>query len=202
MKSCYLLSLLSIIMSKRTAAVIVDPISPKKKVKVDSKLSSTNIPHIVTLFNKVHKPIGWIFEGFFEGREYLKKLSNKNGSVTVVGETEFKPFSNLKTKWMPESMLGDHLWGIQIENYDGSKEDDTMRWFPVEQEGVAIAWAKKIARAMIKAEVFKNVEVKERILTKNEECDFMARFATVSYNEAASAISLEAIAPGAFEDLI
>ena len=86
---------------------------------------------------------------------------------------------------MPESMLGDHLWGIQIQSYDGSQEDDTMRWFPVEQEGVAIAWAKKIARAMINAEVFKNVEVKERILTKNEECDFMARFATVSYNEAA-----------------
>ena len=141
-------------MSKRTAAVIVDPISPKMKVKVDSKskLSSTTIPHIVTLFNEVNKPIGWIFEGFFEGREYLKKLSNKNESVTVIGETEFKPFSNLKTKWMPESMLGDHLWGIQIESYDGSKEDDTMRWFPVEQEGVAIAWAKKIACAMIKAE--------------------------------------------------
>lgn len=143
-------------MSKRSlSAVIVESISPKKKVRVDSKLSSSNIPHIVTLFNKVHKPIGWIFEGFFDGREYLKKLSNKNGSVTVIGEIEFKAFSNLKTKWMPESMLGDHLWGIQIVTHDGSKEDDTMRWFPAEQEGVAIAWAKKIARAMIKAEVYK-----------------------------------------------
>ena len=46
-----------------------------------------------------------------------------------------------------------------------------MRWFPVEQEGVAIAWAKKVARAMIKAEVYKNVEVKELILTKNEKCE-------------------------------
>jgi hypothetical protein len=190
-------------MSKRTpAAVIADRMSPKKKVKVDSNLSSNHFPNITTLFNKDHKPIGWIFEGFFDGREYLKKLSNKNGSVTVIGEIEFKAFSNLKTKWMPESMLGDHLWGIQIEMYDGSKEDDTMRWFPSEQDGVAMAWAKKIARSMIKAEVYKNVEVKERILTKNEECDFMARFATVSYSEAASAISLEAIAPGAFEDLI
>ena len=70
----------------------------------------------------------------------------------------------------------------------------------MEQEGVAIAWAKKVACAMIKAEVYKNVEVKERILTKNEQCDFVARFAT--YNEAVSAISLEANAPGAFEDLI
>ena len=31
---------------------------------------------------------------------------------------------------------------------------------------------------------------------------FVARFATISYNEAVSAISLEAVAPGAFEDLI
>jgi hypothetical protein len=50
--------------------------------------------------------------------------------------------------------------------------------------------------------VYKNIEVKERILTKNEECDFVARFATISYNEAVSAISMEAIAAGAFEDLI
>ena len=31
-------------------------------------------------------------QGFFDGREYLKKLSNKNGSVTVIGEMEFKAF--------------------------------------------------------------------------------------------------------------
>ena len=99
-------------------------------------------------------------------------------------------------------MLRDHLWGIQIESNNGSNADDTMRWFPAEQEGVAVAWAKKIAQAMINGEVYKNVEVKERTLTKNEECDFGARFATVSYSEAVSAISLEAIAPGAFEDLI
>ena len=190
-------------MSKRNAnPVIVEPTSPKKKIKVASSKVSINISQIVTLFNKAHQAIGWMFEGFYDGREYLKKLSNKNGSVTVIGEMEFKAFSNLKTKWIPECMLGDHLWGILIESHDGSDEDGAMRWFPVEQDGVAIAWAKKIARAMIKGEVYKNVEVKEHILTKNEQCDFVARFATISYNEAGSAISLEAIAPGAFEDLI
>ena len=70
---------------------------------------SINIPQIVTLFNKAHEVIGWMFEGFYDGCDYLKKLSNKNGSVTVIGEMEFKAFSNLKTKWMPECMLGDHL---------------------------------------------------------------------------------------------
>ena len=192
-------------MSKRNAnPVIVEPHSPsKKKIKVAiSSQPNLYIPQIVTLFNKAHQVIGWIFEGFFDGREYLKKLSNKNGSVTVIGEMEFKAFSNLKTKWMPECMLGDHLWGILIESHDEADEDGNMRWFPVEQEGVAIAWAKKIARAMLNAEVYKNIEVKERILTKNEECDFIARFVTISYNEAMSTISLEAIGPGAFEDLI
>jgi hypothetical protein len=85
-------------------------------VKVDNKPSSINIPQIETLFNKAHNPpIGWMFGGFYDGREYLKKLSNKNGSVTVIGEIEFKAFSNLKTKWMPESMLGDHIvWGFKL----------------------------------------------------------------------------------------
>lgn len=180
-------------------AIVVESVSPKKKIKVTEK---RNIPQIVTMFNKAHKPIGWIFEGFYDGREYLKQLSNKNGSVTVIGEIKFKAFSNLRTKWLPESMLGEHLWGIQIESHDGSNDDGTTRWFPAEQEGVPVAWAKKIARAMINADVYKNVEVKERLLTKNEECDFIARFATISYNEAVNAISLEAIAPGLFEDLI
>jgi hypothetical protein len=100
--------------------------------------------------------VGWIFQGFFDGREYLKKLSNKNGSVTIIGETEFRAFSNLKTKWLPESMLGNRLWGILIEPYDGLDEDGSMRLFPSEQEGVPMAWAKKIGHAMMLTEVFKN----------------------------------------------
>ena len=39
-----------------------------------------------------------MFWGFYDGREYLKRLSNKNGSVTVIGEIEFKAFSNLGIK--------------------------------------------------------------------------------------------------------
>jgi hypothetical protein len=184
-------------MSKRSAAaVIVDPSSPKKKAKVVDKLS-ISIPQIVAMFNKAHQPVGWVFEGFYDGREYLKKLSNKTGRVTpVIGEIEFKAFSDLKTKWLPESMLGDHLWGILIEAHDGLDEEASLTWFPSEQEGVPMAWAKKIGRGMILAEVYKNVEVKEHVLMKNEECDFIARFATVTYNEAVTAISLEAIAPG------
>jgi hypothetical protein len=161
-------------MSKQSpTAVVVEPNSPKKKTKVVSKPSS-NIPQIVTLFNKACKPIGWMFEGFYNGHEYLKKLSNKTESATVIGEMDFKPFSNLKTKCMPESTLGDHFWGIQIESNNGSNADGTMRWFPALQEGVAVAWAKKFAQTMINEEVYKNVEVKECILTKNEECDFVA----------------------------
>jgi hypothetical protein len=56
----------------------------------------------------------------------LKKLSNKTGRVTVIGEIEFKAFLDLKTKWLPESMLGDHLWGILIEAHDGLDEKASM----------------------------------------------------------------------------
>ena len=196
------------VMSKRnsaggaTSAVLVEPSSPKKKAKVVDK-QTVNVPKIFTLFNKDGRPLGWVFEGFFDGREYLKKLSNKSGSLTIVGEIEFKSFSNLKTKWLPESLIGNRLWGIIIEPaHEGVDEDGSMRLFPSDQEGVPMAWAKKIAQAMMLAEVYTNIQVKERFLTKNEECDFIARCSTVSYKEAVSAVSLESVAPGLFEELI
>mgnify|MGYP007058561997 CR=1 FL=1 len=133
----------------------------------------------------------------------MKRFSNKNGSLTVVGEVEFKAFSNLKTKWLPECLLGNRMWGILIETpHDGVDEDGSMRLFPSEQEGVPMPWAKKIARALMLAEVNTNVEVKERFLTKNKERDFIAQCSTVSYKEAVSAVSLESVAPGLFEELI
>jgi hypothetical protein len=57
-------------MSKRSSAacassaVIVEPMSPKKKAKVVDK-HSINVPKIFTLFNKGGRPLGWVFEGFF-----------------------------------------------------------------------------------------------------------------------------------------
>jgi hypothetical protein len=55
--------------TKRCCAVIVVPSSPKKKAKVVDK-HSINIPQIVAMFNKAHQPVGWVFEGFCDGREY------------------------------------------------------------------------------------------------------------------------------------
>ena len=46
-----------------------------------------------------------------------------------------------------------------------------MSWFPIQQEGVPTAWKKKMACTMIKAEVYKDIEMKEGILKMNEECD-------------------------------
>ena len=153
------------VMSKRnsaagaTSAVIVQPPSPKKKAKVVDK-QTVNVPKRFTLSNKDGLPLGWVFEGFFDGREYLKKLSNKSGSLTIVGEIEFKSFSNLKTKWLPESLIGNRLWGIIIEPaHEGVDEDGSMRLFPSDQEGVPMACAKKIARAMMLAEVYTNIQV-------------------------------------------
>ena len=181
------------------AAVVVEP-SPKKAkkhVEVAAVLSSKYpTPRITTLFAADKKPIGWIFAGFYNGRSYLKQLSNRTDSTTIIGATHFRPFSNLKTKWVPESLLGANLWAIKIDISDDEGS------FPREPEGVAIAWANKIARSLLAINVFSNIELKRLTVTEKEEEDFVARCATVTYGEAVNAMSLKAIAPGEFEELI
>jgi len=54
------------------SAVLVEPTTPRKKAKVVDK-QPINAPKIFTLFNKEGRPLGWVFEGFFDGREYLKR---------------------------------------------------------------------------------------------------------------------------------
>ena len=138
---------------------VVEP-SPKKPKKnaEENKGSSTNypIPRITTLFATDKKPIGWIFAGFYNGRSYLKLLTNKNDSTTIIGTTKFRPFTNLKTKWVPESLLGENLWASKI---DISDEEGS---FPRELEGVAVAWANKIARSLLSTNVFSNIELKQQ----------------------------------------
>jgi hypothetical protein len=83
---------------------------------------------------------------------------------------------------VPESLLGANLWAIKIG-------------FPREPEGVAVA-------ILLAINVFSNIELKQLTVTEKEEEDFVARCATVTYLEAVNAMSLKAIAPGEFEELI
>ena len=180
-------------------ATVVEP-SPKKPKKhfEAGQVSSTKypIPRITTLFSMDKKHIGWIFAGFYNGRSYLKQLTNRSNSTTIIGAINFRPFTNLKTKWVPESLLGENLWAIKIDIADDKGS------FPREPEGVAVAWANKIARSLLAINVFGNIELKELTVTKKEEEDFVARCATITYREAVNAMSMAAIAPGLFEEFI
>ena len=93
-------------------------------------------------------------------------------------------------------MLGANLWAIKI---DISDEEGSFPWEP---EAVAVAWANKIACSLLVTNVFSNIELKQLTVTKDEEEDFVARCATVTYGEAVNAMSMKAIAPGKFEELI
>jgi hypothetical protein len=181
------------------APTVVEP-SPKKPKKqaeaAKGSLTKYPTPRITTLFATDKKPIGWIFAGFYNGRSYLKLLTNRIDSTTIIGATNFRPFTNLKTKWVPESLLGENLWAIKIDIAD---EEGS---FPLEPEGVAVAWANKIARSLLATNVFSSIELKELTVTKKEEEDFAARCATITYGEAVNAMSMTAIAPGLFEELI
>ena len=181
------------------AAVVVEP-SPKKAkkhVEVVAALSSKYpTPRITTLFGADKNPIGWIFAGFYNGQSYLNQLSNRTDNTTIIGATHFRPFSNLKTKWVPKSLLGANLWAIKI---DISDEEGS---FPLEPEGVAVAWANKIAHSLLVTNVFSNIELKQLTVTEKEEEDFVASCATVIYGAAVNAMSMKAIAPGEFEELI
>ena len=83
------------------APTVVEP-SPKKPKKhveaANGLLTKYPTPPITTLFAIDKKPIGWIFAEFYNGRSYLKLLTNRIDSMTIIGATNFRPFTNLKTK--------------------------------------------------------------------------------------------------------
>ena len=62
-------------------------------------------------------PFGWAFDNFYDAKDFVKHLSNGNGDgkVTIFGGTEFKPCSNLTTKWFKSLMLSNLLWIICID---------------------------------------------------------------------------------------
>ncbi len=69
--------------------------SPKKRIK-EKKLGHKIIN--VTYSDKTL--FGWAFDNFYDSKDFAKYLSNRDGKVTIFGGIEFKPFSNLTTKWV------------------------------------------------------------------------------------------------------
>jgi hypothetical protein len=51
-------------------------------------------------------PFGWVFHNFYDTKDFVKYLSNRDGKVAIFVGIEFKPFSNLTTKWVKKFDVG------------------------------------------------------------------------------------------------
>jgi hypothetical protein len=107
--------------------------SPKKRVeekKLGHKIINVKYPD--------NTPFGWAFGNFYDAKDFVKHLPNRDGKVTIFGGIEFKPFSNLSTKWVKSLMLGNLLWIIRIDTTMNGMEDS----FPMQAH---LVFANKIA---------------------------------------------------------
>jgi hypothetical protein len=83
-------------------------------------------------------PFGWAFDNFYDAKDFVKLLSNRNGEVTILGGIKLKPFFNPTTKWIKSLMLGNLLSIICIDTTKNGTEDS----FPMQAH---LAFSNKIA---------------------------------------------------------
>jgi len=167
--------------------------SPAQKKK-----DERNKPKIVNLIHPSGTCYGWAFYNFYDAKEELKSLSNRDGMITVIGGEELKPFSNLTTKWLKEAEFSNYIWVIRID----LELDGAYNCFPL---NCHVAYGNKIARGVIAQGIWGKgeVEVKTVTLSHAEAVDLDERFSVV-HNQAADDAFDEAIreADSALEDLI
>jgi hypothetical protein len=84
--------------------------SPKKE-GVGKK---SELRKIVNLSYPNGSPYGWAFFQFYDAKEFLMSLSNRDGMITFIGGIEYRPFSNLTTKWLIDSEFSNYIWVIRI----------------------------------------------------------------------------------------
>ena len=167
--------------------------SPARK-----KRDERNKPKIVNLIHPNGTCYGWAFYNLYAAKEELKSLSNRLDMITVIGGIEFKPFSNLTTKWLKEAELCDLIWVIHIDlELDGDEH-----CFPLTAH---VAYGNKIARGITAQNIWGKGEVEVRTVTLShaEALDLDVRFSVV-HDQAADDAFDEAIreADSALEDLI
>ena len=112
-------------------------------------------------------PFGWAFIGFYDVKEWLKSLCNRDGSLTSLGDETFQPFTNLSIRWILNSELADKIWVIYIDTNNGKING----LFPVTAH---VLYANKIARAVLSSNVNwvpGTFEVMSYTLTKSQEED-------------------------------
>ena len=140
--------------------------SPSQKTK-----DERNKPKIVNLMHPSGTCYGWAFHNFYAAKEELKSLSNRLGMITVIGGIEFKPFSNLTTKWLKESEFSGYIWVIRID----LELDGTDHCFPLTAH---VAYGNKIARGVISQNIWERgeVEVRTTPLSHAEALDLDVHF--------------------------
>ena len=146
--------------------------SPKKEGK---KLKIVNLKHPDGTCS------GWAFFHFYNAKEELKSLSNRNGMATYIGGIEFKPFSNLTTKWLQESLFAGFIWVIRIDvDLDG-----TEHCFPMTAHE---AYGNKIARSVTAQDIWEKGEVMVTTvpLTHAQALDLDERFSVVTPRDTAA----------------
>ncbi len=125
-------------------------------------------------------PFGWAFHGFYDAKEFLKSLSNRNGETTHFGREVYRPFSNLTTKWVLTSGFSNLIWVIRIDkNLDG-----TENCFPMGNINTHAAYGNKIARGVIQDNVWgvNEVVVIKATLTETEITDLEEHISPVYYD--------------------
>jgi hypothetical protein len=133
-------------------------------------------------------PFAWAFDNFYDAKDIFKHLSNRDGKVTIFGGIEFKSFSDLTTKWIKRSMLGNLLWIIRIDTTKNGTEDS----FPMQAH---IAFASKISQAVICQNIWQEggIDVVGVSLNESQVADLTAHFYTNTFDAAREAIFQEAI---------
>ncbi len=149
----------------------VQKYKPSPKKPSPKKEGECNKPKIVNLMYLDGKCYGWAFHNFYDAKEELKSLSNRDGMVTFIGGIEFRPFSNLTTKWLKEAEFNGWIWIIRIDvDLDG-----TEHCFPLKAHE---AYGKKIAQGVIAQNIWEKgeVDIGNAILTHAEAHDLDVLF--------------------------
>jgi hypothetical protein len=138
--------------------------SPRNRINGDKV---KEIHKILNLEKSDGTPFGWAFIGFYDVKEWLKSLCNRDGSLTSLGDETFQPFTNLSIRWILNSELADKIWVIYIDTTNGEINGS----FPVTAH---VLYANKIARAVLSSNVQwvpGTFEVTKHKLTKSQEED-------------------------------
>ncbi len=119
-------------------------------------------------------PFGWAFIGFYDIKEWLKSLCNRDGSLTSLGTKTFQLFTNLTIRWVLNLELADKIWVIYID----TNKCEINGSFPVTAD---VLFANNIAQAVLSSnvqQVPETFEVTEHKLTESQEKDLNTQVAT------------------------